>query len=400
MKKWLVVFGAILIQLNLGAVYAWSLFNQPLIEKFGWEREDIVVTFSITIAMLAIFTMIAGRIQDKIGPRWVATVGGILLGTGLILASQATTLFQLYLFYGFIGGAGIGLTYVCPLSACVKWFPDKRGLISGVAVAGFGLGGLIYKPIILYFINNFGVSTAFLYLGILYLILVVAGAQMLSNPDKKEQNDAVIKKLTVSGEEYSPKEMLATYQFYILWFMYFFGTMAGLMVISFAVDIGMEIAQLDVIKAGNAIMVIALFNAAGRILWGKISDNIGRINTLIIMYGITALVMLYLSSGMLNYATFLISVSLIGFCFGGYLALFPSVTADFYGLTNLGANYGFIYLAYGLSAFVGPIIIKYIPFTQFFIIAAIFCVLSIIMAKIIVIPKQVQQFNNYVKKGA
>lgn len=390
MKKWLVVFGAVLIHLNLGAVYAWSLFNQPLMEKFGWAREDIVVTFSITIAMLASFTLVAGRLQDKFGPRWVATVGGILLGVGLMLASQATTLFQLYLYYGFIGGAGLGLTYVCPLAACVKWFPNKRGLISGVAIAGFGLGGLIYKPIILYFITTYGVSTAFFYLGIVYLTLVVCGAQFLSNPEKKNEIKTNVTNKEIMLKSYSPKEMLSTYQFYLLWVMYLFGSMAGLIVISFAVDIGMEIAHLDIAKAGNAVMVIALFNAAGRIVLGKISDNIGRINTLMIMYGLTALVMLYMSIGILNYPMFLVSVSVIGFCFGGYLSLFPSVTADYYGTRNLGTNYGFMYQAYGISAFIGPFILKYIPFTKAFLIASILCLIAIILAKLVTIPKETQ----------
>ncbi|UPG63513.1 MFS transporter [Metabacillus endolithicus] len=226
MNRWLVVLGAILIQINLGAVYAWSLFNQPLMDKFGWAKEDIVVTFSITIAVFALTTIFAGRLQDRIGPKWVATIGGILLGVGLILSSQATTLFQLYFFYGVVGGIGIGMTYVCPLSACVKWFPDKRGFISGVAVAGFGLGGLIYKPVIGYLIDTFGVSTSFFYLGILYFVLVVAGAQLLKNPP----NDDTTSSSTTTSEktnDFSPVQMLKTYQFYLLWTMFLFGSVSG-----------------------------------------------------------------------------------------------------------------------------------------------------------------------------
>ncbi len=387
MKKWFVVIGAIVIQLNLGAIYAWSLFNQPLIEKFGWKREDIVVTFSLIIAVFALVTIIAGKIQDKVGPRWVATAGGLILGLGLMLSSQATTLFQLYLFYGFIGGIGIGFTYVCPLSACLKWFPNRRGLISGVAVAGFGLGGLIYKPIILFLIASYGVSTAFLYLGIIYAILVVLGAQMLSNPKEDDIQVKSVKSVKASSKNFNPKEMLTTSQFYLLWIMYLIGSISGLMVISFAVDIGMELANLDIVKAGNAVMFIALFNAAGRIVLGKISDMLGRINTLIMMYGLTAIVMIYMSIGILNYPMFLVSVSLIGFCFGGYLSLFPSITADYYGTKNLGINYGLMYQAYGISAFAGPIIVKYTPFTQAFLIAAFLCLLAIVCAKFIVAPR-------------
>ncbi|MFC0469178.1 OFA family MFS transporter, partial [Halalkalibacter kiskunsagensis] len=327
MNRWLVVLGAVIIQINLGAVYAWSLFNQPLMNKFGWAREDVVVTFSITIAIFALATIFAGRLQDKIGPRWVATIGGVLLGLGLVLASQATTLYQLYFFYGVIGGIGIGMTYVCPLSACVKWFPDKRGFISGVAVAGFGLGGLIFKPIIELLIESMGVSSTFLYLGVIYLILVVAGAQLLKNPPVEETTRKASKAIPELSNNFSPKQMLGTYQFYLLWFMFLFGSMSGLMVISFAVDIGVDIVNLDMGKAANAVMVIALFNAAGRIVLGRVSDSFGRTNTLMMVYGLTALIMFYMSTGAMNYPTFLLSVSLIGFCFGGFLALFPSVTA-------------------------------------------------------------------------
>jgi len=387
LNRWLVVLGAILIQINLGAVYAWSLFNQPLMDKFGWAKEDIVVTFSITIAVFALTTIFAGRLQDRIGPKWVATIGGILLGVGLILSSQATTLFQLYFFYGVVGGIGIGMTYVCPLSACVKWFPDKRGFISGVAVAGFGLGGLIYKPVIGYLIDTFGVSTSFFYLGILYFVLVVAGAQLLKNPP----NDDTTSSSTTTSEktnDFSPVQMLKTYQFYLLWTMFLFGSVSGLLVISFAVDIGVELVKLDVEQAANAVMVIALFNAAGRILLGKISDRIGRKNTLVIIYALTALIMFYMSTGLMNYPIYLIAVSFIGFGFGGFLALFPSVTADYYGTKNIGTNYGFMYQAYGLSAFAGPFIIKAISYTQAFIFAGFICILAIIMAKFVKVPSQ------------
>lgn len=387
MNRWLVVLGAVLIQINLGAVYAWSLFNQPLMEKFGWLREDVVVTFSITIAVFALTTIFAGRLQDKIGPRWVATIGGLLLGIGLMLSSQASTLLQLYVFYGVIGGIGIGMTYVCPLSACVKWFPDKRGMISGVAVAGFGLGGLIYKPIIGFFIELVGVSSTFFYLGIIYLVLVVTGAQLLKNPPSTEE-DLNSEKASGASADFSPLQMLRTNQFYLLWFMFLFGSISGLLVISFAVDIGVEIVNLDLAKAANAVMVIALFNAGGRILLGNLSDRFGRKNTLMAIYGLTALIMFYMSTGLMNYPMFLVSVSLIGFCFGGFLAVFPSITADYYGTKNIGTNYGFMYQAYGISAFAGPFIIKVIPFTQTFIIAGFICILAIVMALFVRVPKQ------------
>ena len=400
MNRWLVVLGAVLIQINLGAVYAWSMFNQPLIDKFGWAREDVVITFSITIAVFAFVTIFAGRLQDQIGPRWVATIGGLLLGIGVMLASQATTLFQLYFFYGVIGGIGIGMTYVCPLSACVKWFPEKRGFISGVAVAGFGLGGLIYKPVIGNLIEQSGVSESFLYIGGFYLVLVLLGAQLLKNPPKDMQISSNQSRSVVDPEnEFTAKEMLSTHSFYLLWIMFLFGSVSGLMVISFAVDIGVDLVNLTLEQAGNAVMVIALCNAAGRIVLGKLSDRFGRKNTLMISYGLTALVMFYMSTGMLNYPLFIIAVSLIGFCFGGFLALYPSVTADYYGTRNLGSNYGLMYQAYGISAFAGPFIVKSLSFTQAFLFAGLLCAFAIIMAVLVKVPKKHMEKTDGVEKA-
>lgn len=390
MNRWLVVFGAILVQVNLGAVYAWSLFNQPLADTFGWAREDVVITFSITIAVSAFMTIFAGKLQDKIGPRWVATSGGVLLGIGLLLSSQATSLLEIYIYYGVIAGSGIGMTYVCPLSACVKWFPDKRGLISGIAVGGFGLGGLIFQPIIRFFIGNYGVSDAFFYLGIIYFILVIIGAQLLQNPKEELQNTNIGQSSINTAKQFSPKEMLRSYPFYLFWFMFLFGSMSGLMVISFAVDIGVDVFKLDPAKAANAVMVIALFNASGRIILGNLSDRIGRINTLKFIYLLTAVTLIYMSVGILNYPMFLVTTSSMGFCFGGYLAIYPSVTADYYGTKNMGINYGFMYQAYGISSFVGTFILSLLPFRQAFIVAAILCLLALTMSKFIATPVKPQ----------
>lgn len=377
-NRWLIVVGAVMIQLCLGAVYAWSLFNQPLIDKFGWDKADVVLTFSITIATMAVFTIIAGKIQDKIGPRWVATAGGILLGLGLILASKATSISQLYFFYGIIGGAGIGTAYVCPLATCLKWFPDKRGLISGIAVAGFGAGALIFKPLILSFIASSGVAATFMYLGAIYLVVVVLGAQFLVVPPAGYVPEGWTPPAAAAGggNDFSTGQMFGTLQFYVLWFMYLFGCTAGLMVIGLAKDIGTNLVKLDPATAANAVVTVALFNAAGRIIWGTLSDKLGRINSLLVMYILAAGAMFAMSSITMTNSSFLLLCSLIGFCFGGFLALFPSVTADYYGTTNVGTNYGIIFMAYGSAAILGPKIATSVPFTQAFMIAAVLCAIG------------------------
>ncbi len=392
MNRWLVVVGAVIVQLCLGAVYAWSLFNQPLIDKFGWDKPDVVLTFSITIATMSIFTIIAGKIQDKIGPRWVATCGGILLGAGLILASNATSITQLYIFYGLIGGAGIGTAYVCPLATCLKWFPDKRGLISGIAVAGFGAGSLVFKPLILVFMASFGVSATFLYLGIIYLIAIVLGAQLLVVPPAGFVPAGWTPPAVSAGggQDFSTGQMLGTMQFYALWVMFLFGCMAGLMVIGLAKDIGTELVKLDAAAAANAVVIVAIFNAAGRIIWGTLSDKLGRINSLVVMYILAAVAMFSMSAVTMNNITFLALCSLIGFCFGGFLALFPSITTDYYGTKNLGTNYGIIFLAYGSAAIVGPIIGTSVPFTQAFLIAGVLCAIGAAMTFLVRKPPSLQ----------
>jgi len=385
-NRWIVVFGAVLIQLCLGAVYAWSLFNQPLIEKFGWQAADVVFTFSVTIMVFSIFTIIAGKIQDKIGPRWVATAGGILLGIGLMLSSQATSIMQLYLFYGLIGGAGIGTAYVCPLATCLKWFPDMRGLISGIAVAGFGAGALLFKPVILSFLGSYGVSQTFFILGIIYLVAVVIGAQFLVVPPAGYVPAGWTPPVAASGQgaDFSTGEMLKTFQFYVLWIMYLFGCTAGLMVIGLAKDIGTNLVQLDAATAANAVVVVAIFNAAGRIIWGTLSDKLGRMNSLLVMYILAAGAMFAMSSITMNYGSFLGLCSLIGFCFGGFLALFPSITADYYGTKNVGSNYGIIFVAYGSAAIVGPMIATSMSqLTGAFLIAAILCAVAAVMSLLV-----------------
>jgi len=369
-NRWLVVFGSICIQLCLGAVYAWSLFNQPLAKSFGWSIDDIVITFSITIATFAFFTMIAGKLQDKIGPRGVASLGGILLGTGLILSSQATSLLELYIYYGVIGGAGIGMAYVCPIATCVKWFPDKKGFISGIAVAGFGAGGLVFKPVILYLMESYGVSNTFLYLGIIYIVLVVGGAQLLKNPPNIQINKLKEQK-TLQPIDFTTGDMLRTRSFYLLWFMFLMGCTSGLMVISFAVDIGVQVANLALETAAASVMMIAIFNAAGRIVLGTLSDKYGRKPILISMYICSGLIMLFMNIIPMNYPIFLLFVSFIGFNFGGFLSIFPSITAEYYGTKNIGINYGLMYQAYGVAAFVGPVIATTFGFTNAFLLAVI-----------------------------
>lgn len=357
-RPWIVVLGAILIQLCIGSVYSWSLFNEPLIMKFGWNKNHVVFTFSIVVFIFALTTIFSGRLQDKIGPKKVSLIGGAIYGLGLILTSTATSITQLYIYYGVIAGIGIGFCYVCPLSTCIKWFPDKKGLITGITVGAFGLGSLVFKGIIESLLSSVGVSQTFLYLGIIYVVLIVIGSQFLILPPQEDFSRNIQEKKIVDEYEnnYTVLEMIKTKTFPLLWIIYLLGTMSGLLVIGLAKDIGVQLAGLEPDTAANVVAIIALFNAGGRLVWGALSDNLGRIKVILILFAITAASMFYMTFITLNFLGFFIAVASITFCFGGFLAVFPSITGDFYGMKNLGANYGIVYQAYGVSALIGPII--------------------------------------------
>ncbi|HWQ71827.1 MAG TPA: OFA family MFS transporter [Desulfitobacteriaceae bacterium] len=389
MNRWFVVIGALLIQVALGAVYIWSVFKAPLIEKFGWEPAATSLTYSITILMFAIGTIIFGKIQDKIGPKKVASIGGILLAIGLILSSFTTSVTWLYISFGVIGGLGIGAGYVCPLATCVKWFPDKKGLITGLAVAGFGAGALVFTPIAKSFITSVGILTTFTYLGIIFGICVIVGAQFLKNPPPGYKPagwnppEPVSGGTKAVGADYSTSQMMKTPQFYLIWVSYLFGAAAGLMIIGQALPIATA-QGLNAALAVSAVMIVSVFNSLGRILWGTISDKFGRIRTLMLIFVICGITMICLK--LFVGTMILVGVSLVGFCFGGFLALYPSLTADFFGTKFLGMNYGTVFLSYGIAGVAGPMLYDLMKSpvagqlsSTPFVISGILCFISLIL---------------------
>lgn len=436
-NRWLVVVGALLIQISLGAIYIYSVFKPALKERFpDWSATDLALPSQLVLAFFALSMIIFGRIQDKLGPRKVATIGGILLGVGLIIASYSKTLFFFVLGFSIIGGTGIGAAYVCPIATCVKWFPDMRGLITGLAVAGFGAGALVFTPVAKSLIASQGIMSTFLYLGIIFLVAVVVGAQFMINPPPgfkpagwNPPEPASSASGGVEKVDFTWQEMLKTVQFWLLWLTYFAGCTAGLMIIMNATNIWQSFALLnlfnntpiskdifaDVISKGaSAVMIVAILNAIGRIAWGKISDTIGRKTTLIIMFVYAGVIMLLLKF-FTSYGLYLFGVASIGFCFGGFLALYPAVTADFFGTKNVGANYGWMFSAYGAGGLFGPWLapklmkmgkVLMVPYeaiekngevvqksyeagdyTSAFVISGILCILSAVLIVILKAPK-------------
>lgn len=384
MSRWWVVLGAILIQLCLGVIYAWSVFTNALTEEpFGFSKTQTQVIFSVGLATFAVVTVLSGRLQGKIPPRILALAGGIVLGAGYIAAYfMGTSYGGLVLTIGLVGGAGIGLAYTVPIAVGVRWFPDKKGLLTGLAVAGFGFGALLWIYLAGSFggwIAKFGVSQTFWMFGILFVLLVGIGAIWMVNPPEgyipAGWNPARAKGgrvATRGGRDLTTFQMLRTAQFYQLWVMFAAGAMAGLMVIGCIKLFGSErllehfrAAGLDdaaaVAKAAATTelamaVFFAIANGLGRIVWGIISDVIGRKTSLAIMLALQAAVMASFYWLAASPAVFCVAAALIGFNFGGNFALFPAATADLFGNNNVGANYGWVFTSYGLGGILGPIL--------------------------------------------
>lgn len=421
LNRWLVVIGAILIQLALGAIYAWSVFTARLTDAAGtyaFSASETAWVFSSGLATFAIVMVLAGRILPRTGPRLLAVAGGLLLGGGYVLGGLFGQSFWVQLVcIGFIGGAGIGLAYVVPISVCVKWFPDKKGLITGLAVAGFGFGATIWVKMagswfggLLNTTNVFGlpgVQSVFVIYGVALAALVLIGSIVMVNPPENYQPAGWTPVTSANGDhegavEFRARDMLRTSQFYMLWAVFMFAGIAGLMVIYSIKLFGIDalehkgIADAGVIT-GTAMAWYAIFNGLGRIAWGSVSDRLGRRSTIILMSALQGVTMLmtyhvFINFGMVN--GFIVAAALIGFNYGGSFALFPAITADYFGNKNVGSNYGWMFTAYGVAGLAGPLLAGYFKdaaqgavdpsvWMAPFIIAGVVCLLGAIIMTVI-----------------
>lgn len=383
--RWTIVVGAIIIQICLGAVYAFSVLVPPLEGEFHWSRIETSPAFTIALLVFALSMIPAGKLQDKRGPRLVAALGGILLGLSMILSSFTNSLTWLYISYGLIGGLGIGFAYGAPIATCVKWFPDKRGLITGLAVFGFGAGSIIFAPLWTFLIEATDWRITFLITGILFLLLILPSAQILKNPPQgfRPANWKPTAKAQ-SIKDFSPSEMLKTITFFLIWASYWFGTTAGLMVIGHAKTASMELAGLDGVQASLVVSLLGLFNASGRILWGFLGDKYGREKILSLIFAVCCGA-LFIASSIYEAVVFVLGIILVGLSFGGFLAIYPALTSDYYGTKNLGVNYGIIFTAYGAGGILGPIMAGYFrtyanSYVPSFYVAGTLALIGIILA--------------------
>ncbi|MCU0660754.1 MAG: OFA family MFS transporter [Myxococcota bacterium] len=387
-NRWVIVMGAIVVQLCLGAIYAWSAFTGKLTALDGaflFTKTQTQVIFSMGIAFFAVaMALIAGKWQAKAGPRIVAITGGIVLGLGYLLASVWTDFWGILIGVGVLGGLGIGIAYVCPIAVCVKWFPDKKGLITGLAVMGFGFGALIWVKLTSgfkfgevnltpgwtgLFGDGWTVPQVFRLYGVLFAVLVPLAALVFKNPPAGWQPQGWTPPAPKAGVstgvvDFSISEMIRTSQFWGLFAAFLFSSAAGLMVIGiiklFGTDAltggGMELKAADVVTGTAMGLFYALANGLGRPSWGAISEKLGRRNSILVMLALQGCMMIAMYFIGNTAGGLYLGATIIGFNFGGSLALFPAITADFYGNKSVGSNYPMVFMAYGVAGIVGPIL--------------------------------------------
>lgn len=357
MNRWRVVIGGVSMNLALGSLYAWSVFVLPLEKEFGWTRAQTSWVFTIAIVTFALSFILAGRIQDARGPRICAFVGTVLVSAGFFLASFTTSLLFLYAVFGVVVGAGNGFGYSTPIPVASKWFPDKRGLVVGLMVGGYGGGSAIFGPVAANLIASMGWRPTFRLLGVLFLAMGMVGTWLLRNPPPGYRPAGWSPQAAAAGQkrDYLPTEMLGTAQFYYLWFAYCLGTTAGMMTISQLVPFARS-AGLSAAAATFAITVGAVGSAGGRILSGWLSDALGRLTTLRVMMLVSAVAMPALFIWREQAVLLYVLVAAVYWCFGTQLSVFASTAADLYGTRNLGINYGLLFTAYGAAGITGPVL--------------------------------------------
>jgi OFA family oxalate/formate antiporter-like MFS transporter len=381
-NRWRFVFAALVMQICLGILYAWSVFRPPLQALNGWDASQAGMPYNFSLLFFTVGMIIAGFWQDKKGPRLVGSVGGVFLGLGCILASFMVQDYTGLVFaYGVLGGLGVGFAYVTPIATCVKWFPDKRGTIVGLAVLGFGAGSLIFGPVLEgmmglealkaklaaggSLLNNpelaGNIKGTFLTIGLAFLVFVIGAAQFYKVPPAGYRPPGW-NPPTAAGpatkEQFNPGEMLRTWQFYVLWLLYFLGAAVGLVAIGQAKPLitpaydSATKAGAWVLTGGWAVGIMAAFNGVGRLAWGSLSDKIGRNLTTFFMfcvYILASLLLIFVGVPQTAYLAVLASLCFIGFAYGGYLAMLPAFTADYYGASKVGTNYGILFTAWGIS---------------------------------------------------
>lgn len=353
-KGWIVTFSALGVNLVLGLLYTWGVFQKALVDQWGWSSTAASLPYSIATGVFAFTMIFAGRAQDKFGPRYVAMLGGLMLGTGLILSGLTTNILVMTITFGVIGACGIGFGYSATTPCAIKWFePKKRGLISGIVVAGVGLAPVYIAPLTNLLIKSWGIQYTFIILGVFAIVAVTIFSLILKNPAQPSPDKANATSRSVASDTEVPwNSLLKSGQFYYLWVLYLLSAMAGLMLIGHLPKIASSQANW---KAGYILVVVlSLFNAAGRVIIGSLSDKIGRKAAMMIVFLLQAANM-FIFTFYTSVPLLIVGAALAGLAYGALFTLFPATTADMFGVKNLGVNYGMIFTGWGIAGVAGPL---------------------------------------------
>lgn len=370
--RWLTLVGTVITQFALGSVYTWSLFNGALAQKLGESISQVAFSFGLLSLGLAISSSVAGKLQERFGVRKVTMASGLLLGFGLAMTSWSHNLLMLWFSAGILVGLADGAGYLLTLSNCVKWFPERKGLISAFAIGAYGLGSLGFKFIDTQLLASYGLEKTFIIWGALAMGMVLLGASLMRDaPLQKE--------ITANGktaQDFTLAESMRKPQYWMLAVMFLTACMSGLYVIGVAKDIAQGMVHLDALSAANAVTVIAVANLGGRLVLGILSDKIARIRVITLGQVISLVGMAALLFAPLNAVTFFAAIACVAFNFGGTITVYPSLVSEFFGLNNLAKNYGVIYLGFGIGSICGSIIASlfggfYVTFCVIFVLLVV-----------------------------
>ena len=362
-NKWLIVLAAIGIHISIGSVYAWSVLTRPIMQAMGFTLQQVTWTFSLAILFLGTSAGFLGTYVERFGPRKSGLIAAAFFGTGMLGTAYALSqhsLLLLYLFYGVIGGIGLGTGYITPVSTLVKWFPNNRGLATGLAIMGFGFASLVAGPVMQLLIASFGLLENFVIMGCVYVVIMVCSALYLEPPKMPEIVSNGTHRVQVDAnqpKQYTVKEAMKTWQFYALWWVFFTNITCGIGLLAVASPMAQEVIKMSPLAAASMVGIIGLLNGGGRIFWSTISDYLGRANTYIAFF-VIEIVAFYLLAGVNDSFTFQALIFLIITCYGGGFSCMPAYLSDIYGTKQLSAIHGRILTAWGLAGIAGPLLLS------------------------------------------
>ncbi|MBP2198571.1 L-lactate MFS transporter [Pantoea cypripedii] len=383
--RWLTLAGTILTQFALGSVYTWSLFNGQLAQKLDAPVSQVAFSFGLLSLGLAIASSLAGKLQERFGVRNVTIGAGVLMALGFWLTAHADNLMMLYLSAGVLVGLADGAGYLMTLSNCVKWFPERKGVISACAIGAYGLGSLGFKFICGALLSTQGLANTFIIWGVMAMVMIVIGALLMRDAPVQQSNNASVQQ----AKDYTLAQSVRLPQYWMLALMFLTACMSGLYVIGVAKDIGEGLVHLSTATAANAVTVIAIANLSGRLVLGVLSDKMARIRVISLAQVVSLLGMSILLFTHMNESTFFISLACVAFSFGGTITVFPSLVSDFFGLNNLTKNYGLIYLGFGIGSVLGSLVASVFGgFTITFSLIMTLLVISLFLSISIRLPQR------------